>query len=132
MRLLSVAVILPTFLTISRKKPGLANIETGIYKGTFQRSGLVNKISDVTLKFSSDSFEGQSQYIHYPDICKGAYSAGNGTAVFKNSCFYTAEFDWSYILSGKFTILNLGDSIIMTRSYNEPRLIYDTYKLRRQ
>jgi hypothetical protein len=120
------------FFTISCKKNYLdSKIQDGIYKGTFQRS-FVNKISNVTLKFSSNKFEGQSEFIHYPDICNGSFSINRDTARFENACFYTADFDWSYILSHKFKISVFGDSLIMKRQYNGIIYFYDIYKLKRE
>jgi len=104
---------------------------TGTYKGTFQRS-IIGKTSNVVLIFSSNNFEGQSRYLHYPDLCNGTFSISQNTVLFKNACFYTADFDWSYILSNKFKILVFGDSLIMTRGYNGVIYYYDTYRLKRQ
>lgn len=119
------------FLTISCKKNNPATIAPGIYQGTFQRS-IVNEISNVTVKFSSNNFEGQSQYIHYPDICNGTFLASQDTVSFKDACVYTADFDWSYILSGKFKISVFEDSLIMTKTYNGIAYYYDIYKLKKQ
>lgn len=66
-------------LIISCKKSSLnTNIPIGTYKGTFQRS-IMNKVSNVTLQFSSNSYKGQSDSIHYPDICKGSFSISKDT-----------------------------------------------------
>ena len=117
MRYLSLTLTALAFLTNSCKKNSNTLITNGTYKGTFERS-ITNKISNVRLKFSSNKFEGESQYIHYPDLCHGSFSINRDTASFENACIYTAEFDWSYILSGKFKISVSGDSLILTRGYN--------------
>ncbi len=119
-------------LIISCKKSSLnTTIPIGTYKGTFQRS-IMNKVSNVTLQFSSNSYKGQSDSIHYPDICKGSFSISKDTVSFTNTCFYTANFDWTYILDRKYKISVFGDSLIMTREYNGFVYYFDTYKLKKQ
>jgi len=120
-----------TFLSISCKKDDPTTIVSGTYKGTFKRS-FINNISNVTIKFSSGKFEGESQYTHYPDICNGNFSVSADTISFQNACVYTADFDWSYILSGKFVISVFGDSLIIKRGYNGVFYYYDSYKLKKQ
>lgn len=124
-------IVLVLFMVSCKKDHPYRNIPAGTYKGTFQRS-LINQVSNVTLEFSSDGFEGQSQYLHYPDICHGKFSTSQDTVLFENACVYTADFDWSYILSGKFKISLVGDSLIMKKEYNGVVYYYDIYKLKKQ
>ncbi|MEP6951719.1 MAG: hypothetical protein ABI863_20675 [Ginsengibacter sp.] len=132
MRYLSLVLAMIMVLMISCKKNSVpVTIPHGTYQGTFQRS-VVNETSNVTLKFSSNNFEGQSQYIHYPDICNGVFIISQDTISFQNACVYTADFDWSYILQGKFKISIFEDSVIMTRSNNGPVPYHDTYKLKKE
>ena len=119
------------FLTISCKKYNSTSIPIGTYQGTFQRS-VINTVSNVTIKFSSKDFEGQSQYIHYPDICNGTFLISQDTISFGNACVYTADFDWSLILSGKYKVSVFGDSLIITRAYNGIVYYDDIYKLKMQ
>ena len=52
-----------------------------------------------------------------------------GVVISISSCHWTAEFDWSYILSGEFKITINGDELLMIRSYGEN--VYNKYKLTR-
>ncbi|HMQ00055.1 MAG TPA: hypothetical protein PKC24_09755, partial [Cyclobacteriaceae bacterium] len=46
---------------------------------------------------------------------------------FNNTCFWTADFDWSYILSGTFNISIKGDEILLKRYYSDN--VFDAYVL---
>lgn len=129
--ILFILMVWSFFMNSCKKNKLPVNNLSGVYTGTFQRS-ILNKISNVTLTLSSDNFEGQSEYIHYPDVCNGTFSIVKDTVLFTNGCFYTADFDWSYILSGKYSISTFGDSLIMTRGYDGVIYYKDTYKLKKQ
>ncbi len=119
-------------LTISCKKDKRnSSILSGIYKGTFQRS-YSNVVSSVTLNLSSKRFTGESQQHHYPAICNGSFSVAQDSVSFVNDCIFTADFDWNYILSGKFKLLDLGDSLFIKREYNGTIFYFDVYKLKKQ
>ncbi|MCT4075883.1 hypothetical protein HZP84_00425 [Elizabethkingia anophelis] len=72
------------------------NIE-GQYLGFFERNG---QSAEVQLSLENGLFKGNSNAQKPPAICNGNYSYNkNGnTIIFKNSCFWTAQFDWSLIL----------------------------------
>jgi hypothetical protein len=103
---------------------------SGTYKGTFQRkidgSGTV---SDVTLTFYGNNWSGTSQYAKYPALCNGTFDISDNTINFQNLCMWTAEFDHSLILSGKFSIRTLGDTIKLSRGGS---LYKDVYLLTKQ
>ena len=102
----------------------------GTYEGIFFRTspGAAYETSDVTLSFEGNAFEGSSNIAKYPAICHGTFTLTGNEIDFNNLCVWTAEFDWSYILYGKFTITSEGDEIIMTRNYGNG--IVDTYKIK--
>jgi hypothetical protein len=129
--LLSVSILMSISCRKSNESDKSINIPSGVYKGTFKRS-FSSDISNVTITFSPHTFEGQSEVTHYPDICNGSYLAGKDSISFRNGCAYTANFDWSYILEGKFKIILSGDSLVLTRGYEGVAYFYDTYKLKRQ
>lgn len=101
----------------------------GRYEGIFFRTAPAanHQTSDVTLVFKGDTFEGSGNITKYPAICHGTYTLTGDVIEFNNLCVWTAEFDWSYILSGKFIISREGNEIIMIRTYSGG--VYDTYKL---
>lgn len=104
----------------------------GAYEGTFSRSGpwIKYQSSKVTLTFDGNSYEGSSSIAKYPAICHGTFIPKGQSIEFINTCPWTADFDWTYILSGTFTISGDENEIIMTKSYDD--LVRDTYTLKRQ
>ena len=105
----------------SCEKPvtGQKAIPDGTYFGTFQRtweSGEGQK-ANISITFSSGKWSGQSDIEHYPALCRGTYEAGNGKLVFSNECIWTADFDWSLILSGEYNFTLIGDSLLFSKHY---------------
>lgn len=102
----------------------------GTYEGIFFRTspGAKYETSDVTLSFEGNAFEGSSNIAKYPAICHGTFTLTVNEIDFNNLCVWTAEFDWSYILSGNFNITRNGDEIIMTRNYDNGAV--DTYRIK--
>jgi hypothetical protein len=76
------------------------NLLTGIYKGTFSRSGM--DTVDVSLTVFENRFEGQGGSTYYPAICRGSFSGNDHTITFQDSCAWPANFDWSLILNGRY------------------------------
>ncbi len=118
--------------TSCKKTGSNAIIPNGTYSGTFQR--LINtggQISNVTITFSGNTWTGQSQYPKYPALCKGTYKEKSADSIsFENSCPWTAEFDWSLILSGDYKIVISGENLEMSHNYRNG--YSDIYKLKRQ
>ena len=110
---------------------GDGTILSGTYTGKFNRSNMYGKYpqSNVTLTFSESGFSGESDMIKYPAICNGTYTISGNEIDFSNGCFWTAEFDWSYILSGKFEFIVEGNQLEMVRILNGNT---DRYTLTRQ
>jgi hypothetical protein len=104
----------------------------GTYTGLFYRAspGVRYQSSDVTLTFSQNEFHGTSSISKYPAICNGTYKLIGQKIEFINLCPWTAEFDWSYILSGEFKITKIGDDITMIKSYSDA--FHDTYRITRK
>lgn len=109
-----------------------SQLPEGTYTGVFIRSSPQARFltSDVELTFQDQSFVGSSSIQNYPSICNGSFTVSGGDIEFTNSCIWTADFDWSYILSGKFELAINGDELIMTRTYEGDAT--DFYKLNRQ
>lgn len=74
----------------------------GNYVGYFNRTGM--DTAQVSVNFSGNRFEGQSNKSNYPALCRGSFSFGNNSIDFIDSCTWTANFDWSLILSGHYNI----------------------------
>src|SRR5690554_1392098 len=91
----------------------------GNYEGTFQRE-LVwaeSETANVTFTFSSNKWSGSSDIYKYPALSHGTYLIIGDTIIFNNGGFWTTEFDWNLILSGKYALSVDDDRIEFTRDY---------------
>ncbi len=104
----------------------------GTYVGTFGRSSPHARYesSEVTLVLQGNTFTGSSSKPQYPAICEGTYSVTGQDIEFVNQCVWTADFDWTYILSGTFRITQDGDELLLIKSYDDS--VSDTYRLKKQ
>ena len=104
---------------------------TGNYAGTFEREKGIAKgpAVNVSLSFAAANFSGTSDSTKYPAICNGNFSITADTIIFQNQCVWTADFDWSLILNGKYSFTALGDSLEIKRAY--PGQTTDIYKLKK-
>jgi hypothetical protein len=111
-------------------------INDGTYIGTLQREPVwsSSKIANITLTFSSNHWSGSSDIVKYPALCNGTYSIVGDTIVFENECAWTAEFDWSLILSWKYVIKESVGTIEFSRDYRSATTDtwIDKYKIKRQ
>lgn len=116
-----VFIILSLFILSSCEKdePTVIDIEEGLYKGTFQRELVLSDspIANISIIFSSNEWSGSSDRVKYPALCHGSYSINRDTIIFINECLWTADFDWSLILSGKYVLVKNGNKIEFTRDY---------------
>lgn len=91
----------------------------GKYTGTFQRQVLPESpVALITLQFSGDTWSGESNMVKYPALCSGTYKKSGNTISFGNACPWTAEFDWTLILSGDYEVKQKGDSLQIIKDYN--------------
>ena len=104
----------------------------GTYTGTFQR--LLPEgdpmVSNVMISFSEGTWSGQSDLPKYPALCNGTFTTKKDRITFENSFAWTADFDWSLILSGDFNFLCNGDSLIISKANLTPYEYHDVYRLR--
>ena len=112
--------LLITFACSSDDNPSSVN---GTYIGTFQRG---DAISNVELTLENLNFSGQSEVAKYPAICNGTFTFSANSIDFENLCAWTADFDWSLILSERWNYSMSGNTLTLTNS------IGDTYILNRQ
>ena len=103
-------------------------IPEGTYHGTFQRqkAWAESEIANVTLTFTANQWSGTSDFPKYPALCRGTYSINGDIILFENACAWTAEFDWSLILSGKYVLTKTGKTVEFSRDYRSATT--DTYR----
>jgi len=125
----TIFLILALLILISCKKEESTDnrIPDGTYKGTFQRELVRSSgnTANITLTFASNQWSGSSDIEKYPALCHGTYSINRDTIVFGNECAWTAEFDWSLILAGKYALKQSGNTIEFSRDYRSSTS--DTY-----
>ncbi|MGY6521462.1 MAG: hypothetical protein ACXIUD_07030 [Mongoliitalea sp.] len=102
----------------------------GQFTGTFERivDGQSLGVASIGLLLEGNSFSGSGGPNRYPVICNGTFSVSENRITFENACFFTADFDWSLILSGTFRLSRVGGEYILQRSNDN---LVDTYRLRR-
>ncbi|WP_421762566.1 hypothetical protein [Ekhidna sp.] len=108
----------------------LADLD-GTYEGNFIRSSPYAKYApaQVTLTFANGQFQGANEKTKYPAICNGTYEVEGDKVEFINACIWTAEFDWSLILSGEFYIEFEANTLTLQRKNGD---ITDLYQLKRK
>jgi hypothetical protein len=105
----------------------------GTYEGIFYRteSGVTHYVlNQVSLELTSGRFSGASSVSRYPAICHGTYFVSGIKIKFVDECFWTAEFDWTLILSGEYTLSVDGNTLKMTKCYRNDTC--DVYELELQ
>jgi hypothetical protein len=117
MKLVSFLLIGFTVLFSCSDKENSQQPLAGDYVGTFYRTRDNVKVleSAITLVFNNGEFSGGGANHQSPAVCRGTYSLGVNEVDFANQCFFTANFDWTLILSGKFTISETSEAIILSK-----------------
>lgn len=107
---------------------------SGTFKGTFERVEHARNTgpAPVTLTFNGNQYTGESTVLYYPAVCQGTYSIVENKGTFRNTCFWTANFDATLILDGEYDVTIKGDSVYIMRSYSGIVPAFDTYKLKKQ
>lgn len=88
----------------------------GEYTGTFERDG---EVANVELQFNNRQYTGYSEIAKFPAICKGEFTIKSNVIVFTNICPWTAEFDWSLILTGEWVYQFTGNTLTLTSSIGD-------------
>lgn len=125
-RVLSVILIGIAVLAACDKTEDSTLSLSGRYMGTFNRTGM--DTSQVSVLFRDNYFEGQSDRANYPAICRGSFQTDENTITFSDSCAWTANFDWSLILSGAYNA-SLTDGTL--RIWKNNGAVTDEYILRK-
>jgi hypothetical protein len=105
---------------------------SGIYAGTFHRTGDTSAPSHIQITFNEDSFSGRSDRNFYPAICNGTYRIFGDSIAIQNLCDFPADFDWTFIFNGHYAYSMKGDSIYFTRNYGDFAYLPDVYALKKQ
>lgn len=136
MRYLLILILAFSFIGCDKDKDNtVGSFTEGVYNGTFQRkTNAGGKIVGVILYLNSNGYNGAHDndndiYERYPVIGLGTYSVSAGKISFLDSLYYTADFDWTLILSGEYDYSVNGDNLTITRQYNNG--VKDIYKLRK-
>ncbi|AFL83526.1 hypothetical protein Belba_0879 [Belliella baltica DSM 15883] len=100
----------------------------GQFTGTFERTvdGSSEGVESISLLLEGNSFSGEGGANRYPTICRGTFAVEGNKVNFSNSCFFTADFDWTLILSGDFRVERDEDELILSKNEG---LIVDMYRL---
>ncbi len=108
----------------------------GTYIGTFQRQIVwtENDTAHITLTFNGNQWSGSSNFEKYPALCRGTYSINGDTIIFENECIWTAEFDWTLILAGKYLLTKTGNTVEFSKDYRSASsdTYNDKYKLTKE
>lgn len=113
-------------ITIFSCSKEVENIESSIdgnYIGIFERNGTT---SNVELTFRNGTWSGESEIVKFPALCNGSYSSSGNVLTIENACVWTAEFDWSLILSGDWNYNMNGKTLFLKNASG------DTYTLTKQ
>ena len=120
----------------SCEKSHIDKISDGVYTGTFQRQLAFGggDTANVTLTFSSNKWNGQSDMPKYPALCHGTYRIDKQKIIFTNDCIWTADFDGTLILGGEYTFNQSSNQLGFIRDDRGPsRDTYvDVYALTKQ
>ncbi len=119
--LISIGIILIT-IACNNDDNSQSHID-GDYIGIFERNG---NFTNVELTFMNGTWTGESEVVKFPALCNGTYSISENLVTFENSCSWTADFDWTLILSNEWNYNLNGNKLILTNN-NE-----DKYTLTKQ
>lgn len=118
-------IVVFAFTVGCEKSDNLSNSLEGNYLGIFNRTGM--DTVPVSLFFDANRFEGSNSRTYYPAVCMGSFELDNSTIRFVDSCSWTANFDWSLILSGVYNIHFSDGTVRIWKTHGN---ITDEYLLR--
>jgi hypothetical protein len=65
---------------------------------------------------NNGTFNGQSVVAKFPALCNGTYLIAGYTITFEDKCVWTAEFDWTLVLSGAWNYNLNGNILTLVKS----------------
>ena len=133
-RMKNILSFLTICMIIACEKSGPTGMNTslsGNYSGTFERTTASGSAStsNVILQLDGKNFSGTSSMPKYPAICNGTYSSTADSLYFTNDCIFTADFDWTLILTKSYSYTTVGDSLYIRRDYANQTT--DLYRLKK-
>ncbi len=133
MKKLAVLFFFVSGIASCKKSEPVSPTLSGSYLGIFTRAvGGSDSSSKVSIHFSGNTFTGTSDHDKFPAICQGTYRLTEDSISFQNMCFFTADFDWTLILSGSYQYRRQGDSLWFVRSWGDFIYEADFYILKKQ
>jgi len=105
-------IIVLSIISCNKNNENIESSINGNYTGIFEREG---NTSDVELIFNNGTWSGQSETVKFPALCNGTYLISGSGITFVNACPWTAEFDWSLILSDEWNYRLNGNILILTK-----------------
>jgi hypothetical protein len=134
MRLVTLCLALLVLVVIGCKKSNETKEFEANYKGTYIRTSgnpLADPIqSTITINFTKNTFSGSSNVPKYPALCKGSFTISQSKIDVINDCYFTADFDWSYIFKGEYSYEQSGNQLRIWRTY--PDGSTDLYELTKE
>lgn len=126
MKALIIITVLATIITrgCNNKDTDQQNLllVDGVYSGTFTLTTPIGISSgDVTIEINGNRFAASGNSNRIPAGGSGTWSLDpdNHIIVFQDENFWTADFDWSLILSGNFIYTFDGNNLVLNRSVGD-------------
>jgi hypothetical protein len=92
----------------------------GTYIGIFERNQV---ISNVTINLGNGIFSGTSETEKFPAICNGNYAISGNLIQFGNDCAWTADFDWSLILTDSWNYTFENSTLTLTNGLGDKYIL---------
>jgi len=124
-----ISILFASFLFACKKSSGdNPNELLGRYKGTFNRTGM--DTAQISIYFKDDGrFDGAGGPLNYPSICGGHFQQNGNNLAADDTCIWTANFDWTLIFDGNYTITVTGENSV--RIWRTNGAVTDEYLLNR-
>jgi hypothetical protein len=121
MRLVTLLSILLLYILTgcnkSEENKEFAATYTGLFVRTNDAPSYCPMVANVTLNFTKNSFNGTSNARNYPAICSGTFTISQSKIEVKNSCYFTADFDGTFIFDGTYEYEQSGNKLRIWRTY---------------
>jgi hypothetical protein len=117
-----VFIALTAWVTLSCNRAPLLN---GTYSGTF----IVNYGSGIQegpfqLEIKDNSYRCSGNENRLPAGGSGTFSFGQNEIVFQDENMWTADFDWNLILNGSYSLVQMDDTLSLTKKQGQAKYVY--------
>jgi len=113
MKQMLISILFTSFLFACNKNSNDNNSHelSGQYAGTFNRTGM--DTAQISIFFKGDGrFGGTGGPLDYPSICGGHFQLNGNNLAVDDSCIWTANFDWTLIFDGNYSINFTGEKSV--------------------